>query len=171
MNTRITLEQLLRSRDERQAMEKRLADGHKGLTLIVLTVVVPGSVKRNGNSLVIARAGVEALREAFAGRIHLEIERDLMTGYEAFFMVDVPSGEAKNMACDIEDAHPLGRLFDIDVFDKEVHPISRTRVGRQSRPCLICGRAARLCMRERTHSYEELNDKISQLIQDYVRGI
>lgn len=168
---KITLDQLLKSRDERQALERRLINDHEGMTLIVLTVVMPGEEKRNDNSLVVARAGIEALHKQFEGHIRYEQERDLLTGYEAFVIVDLPTVEAKRMACTIEDTHPLGRLFDIDVFNNDALPISRTQVGGSPRPCLICGKVARVCMRERKHSYEELNNKINQLINDYVRGI
>lgn len=168
---KITLDQLLSSRDERQAMEQSLIRENSGLTLIVLTVVMPGDVKRNSNSLIVAQAAVEALHKAFEGHIRYEKERDLLTGYEAFIMVNLPPEDVKRMACGIEDTHPLGRLFDIDVFTRAALPVSRTQVGQPLRRCLICGNAARVCMREQKHSYEELQNKVNQLIQDYVRGI
>lgn len=43
----ITLEELLKSRDERHAHQMELLKEHEGLTLVCLTVVMPGSVKRN----------------------------------------------------------------------------------------------------------------------------
>jgi len=167
----ITLEQLLASRDERQALEKTLIERHKGCTLVVLTVVMPGSVKRNDSSLIVARAAVEALHKAFQGHIRYEEKRDLATGYEAFMMTDLPTDEAKRTACHVENSHPLGRLFDIDVFTADGQPISRASIGRASRRCLICEKDARVCMREHNHSYEELHAKINQLIQAYVRRV
>lgn len=168
---KITLEQLLKSRDERQALERKLIGAHRGLTLIVLTVVMPGEVKRNDQSLVVAKAGMEALHKHFEGHIRYEQERDLHTGFEAYAMVSLTPEEAKRTACAIEDSHPLGRLFDIDVFSPDALPLSRTQVGGSPRPCLICGNEARVCMRAHKHSYEELHDKINLLIHDYVRGI
>lgn len=167
----VTLDQLLQSRDNRQAMERQLIGEHPGLTLIVMTVVMPGAEKRNDNSLIVAKAGVRAVHDAFNGFISYALERDLDTGYEAFFMVDDSPEAAKRVACDIEDSHALGRLFDIDVFDAAARPLSRTMVGRQPRRCLICGEEARVCMRTRKHSYTELDARINQLIADYVRGI
>lgn len=167
----ITLEQLLHSRDERQTLEKRLIEEHKGLTLLVLTVVMPGRIKRNDNSLIAARAGVKALHEVFNGHIQYELERDLPTGYELFMLVNIPVEDAKRASCNIEDTHPLGRLFDIDVFTEDVLPVSRTALQLPTRRCLICEADARVCMRIRKHTYKELEERINQLIQTYVRGI
>lgn len=144
---------------------------HPGLTLVVLTVVMPGQVKRNDNSLVVAKAGVRAVRNAFEGLLVHALERDLDTGYEAFFLVDCSPEEAKRLACGVENTHPLGRLFDIDVLDTAARPLSRTQVGMAPRRCLICGEDARVCMRTRKHTYAELQARMDQLIGDYVRGI
>ena len=52
----ITLEQLLMSREQRWDTERRLLQEFPGQTLVVLTVVMPGRVKRNAHTRVIARA-------------------------------------------------------------------------------------------------------------------
>lgn len=61
----ITLDELLASRDARHAMQQKLMAEHSGKTLVCLTVVMPGSVKRNQQSLIVARAAVEAMRKAY----------------------------------------------------------------------------------------------------------
>lgn len=43
----VTLNELLASRDSRHAMQQKLLAEHSGKTLVCLTVVMPGSVKRN----------------------------------------------------------------------------------------------------------------------------
>ena len=62
----ITLHELLASRDARHATQQKLLAEHSGKTLVCLTVVMPGSVKRNQQSLTAAHAAVEAMRKAFA---------------------------------------------------------------------------------------------------------
>ena len=52
----ITLEQLLGSRDARHARQMSLLEQHPDKTLVCLTVVMPGSVKRNEQSLTVAHA-------------------------------------------------------------------------------------------------------------------
>ena len=102
----ITLEELLKSRDERHEHQLALLKEHPGLTLVCLTVVMPGSVKRNVQSLVAGHAGLDALRERFAGEAVALEERDLDTGYEVYLLTGLPPLEAKKRACEIEEHQP-----------------------------------------------------------------
>ncbi len=167
----ISLDMLLKSRDQRQAMQQQLITANPGLTLVCLTVVMPGSVKRNEQSLTVAQAAVEALKHELDDRLTYLDERDLPTGYEAFLLVSMSPVETKKVTCGIEENHPLGRLFDIDVFDAEGHPVPREAVGLQPRRCMLCENEARWCMRNRTHTQEELHNHIKSLIAKYVRGL
>ena len=184
-NMPITLDELLASRDARHAMQQKLMAEHSGKTLVCLTVVMPGSVKRNQQSLTVARAAVKAMRKAYnisddllpetellTNELKAEageclVERDLNTGYEAYLITPLPLLEAKRVAVDIEDTHPLGRLIDIDVIDAQGIPVSRDRVGGQPRRCLVCDHEARYCMRMRWHTQEEIWARIKQMTDDY----
>ena len=191
----VTLNELLASRDSRHAMQQKLLAEHSGKTLVCLTVVMPGSVKRNQQSFIVAHAAVEQMIESyelgvrndelgvrndelgirndelgvrFGGRL---IERDLETGYEAYLITDLPLLEAKRIAVQIEDSHPLGRLFDIDIIDKDGVPVSRDRVGSHPRRCLVCNREARYCMRMRWHTQEEIWERINAMVDEYQANI
>lgn len=165
----ITLDRLLASRDARASFQKELLKSYPGKTLICLTVIMPGKVKRNLQSIVVAQAAVTALVSAFSdSMLRLEL-RDLPTGYEAYLVTSLSNKEAKRMACGIEDGHPLGRLFDVDVIDDEGIPVSRTSIGQSPRKCLVCCNETAYCMRARTHSPAELFAKINEMIEDYVR--
>ena len=165
----ITLDVLLQSRDNRHSLQQQLLRQHPDGTLVCLTVVMPGSVKRNLYSVVTAQAAVTALLDRFGEHVQATQARDLATGYEAYLITDLPALEAKRVTCDIEDSHPLGRLFDIDVMDRNGTPISRQAVGGEPRRCLLCDHEARWCMRNHSHSQEELMVHIRQLVDDYVR--
>ena len=145
----ITLDALLQSRDSRHALQQQLLQQHPGGTLVCLTVVMPGSVKRNLYSVVTAQAALTALLDRLGEHVSATRARDLATGYEAYLITDLPALEAKRVTCDIEDSHPLGRLFDIR--------------------CLLCEHEARWCMRNRSHTQEELMAHIQKLVDDYVR--
>ena len=153
----ITLHELLASRDARHATQQKLLAEHSGKTLVCLTVVMPGSVKRNHQSLCAAHAAVEAMREAFhlndmsdAEREAVLTERDLNTGYEAY--------------------HPLGRLFDIDVINTDGIPVARNDIGEKPRRCLVCEHEARYCMRMRWHTQEEIWAKINEMVDLYTKA-
>ena len=165
----ITLDALLQSRDNRHALQQQLMQQHPGSTLVCLTVVMPGSVKRNLYSVVTAQAALTALLDRLGEHIQAVRARDLETGYEAYLITGLPALEAKRVTCDIEDSHPLGRLFDIDVMDSDGMPITRQTVGGEPRRCLLCDHEARWCMRNHSHSQEELMAHIQRLVNDYVQ--
>lgn len=165
----ITLDQLLASREERASFQKELLKSYPGKTLVCLTVIMPGKVKRNLQSLIVAQAALTALVSAFGvSMLKLEV-RDRQTGYEAYLETALSRDEAKRKTCSIEDTHPLGRLFDLDVIDADGVPISRETIGLNPRKCLICDNEARYCMRNRTHTLSELSARIDEMIEAYVR--
>lgn len=165
----ITLDMLLESREKRWQLQRQLIQDNPGLTLVCLTVIMPGNVKRNAQSLVVAHAAVEAIQEAFGQSIQWQREQDLSTGYECYYLVDMSMIACKRLACEIEDNHPLGRLFDIDVINTHVEPVSRSVIGREGRKCLLCDHDARYCMRNHTHTRDELQQKIQQMIEAYAQ--
>ena len=164
----VSLPQLLAARDARAALERDLIARHADCTLVVLTVVVPGAEKRTEASLLVARAACAALDKLLAAHCRHRLERDLATGFEAYWLVDLPQEEAKRRTVELEDTHPLGRLFDADIILPEGRPLSRTELGAPPRRCLLCDREARFCMRNGSHTREELHAKIAQMIADYV---
>ena len=164
----ITLHELLASRDARHATQQKLLAEHSGKTLVCLTVVMPGSVKRNQQSLTAAHAAVEAMRKAFGQEQLLEL--DLETGYEAYLITPMPLLEAKRIAVNIEDTHPLGRLFDIDIINADGVPVSRDAIGEKPRRCLVCDHEARYCMRMRWHTQEDIWAKINEMVDSYVEA-
>ena len=192
----ITLNELLASRDARHATQQKLLAEHSGKTLVCLTVVMPGSVKRNQQSLTAAHAAVEAMRKAFGIKENKSLspleppenpenleplaplespapallELDLETGYEAYLITPMPLLEAKRIAVNIEDTHPLGRLFDIDIINADGVPVSRDAIGEKPRRCLVCDQEARYCMRMRWHTQEEIWAKINEMVDSYVEA-
>lgn len=163
----VTLDRLLQSREERHLHQMSLLQLYPGKTLVSMTVIMPGPVKRDSRSLTVAGAGEDALKEAFRGRILLTEARDLETGYECYLVTDIPQDDAKQICCGIEDTAPLGRLFDLDVIGEDGVPLSRSGFGFPPRRCLVCDREARYCMRNHTHTLEELFATIDKMIADY----
>ena len=161
----ITLEQLLEARDRRYEKQLALVKEWPDKTLVSMTVVLPGPVKRDARSLKVAEAGVKAVQDMLSP-VYRELY-DRETGFEGFFIVDAPLLDVKKACCEIENEHPFGRLMDLDVLEpvgESVVPVSRERVGEEPRRCLLCDRPARECMRAHTHSFGEIVQTIDKII-------
>ena len=128
---------------------------------------MPGKTKRNVNSLFVAEQALKSIEQEFSSSVLYRQEKDLQTGFEAYFVVEGEAKTVKKRLVSIEEQHPLGRLFDIDVIDFGGVPISRKDIGIEPRKCLICGNESRYCMRNFTHTQEELQNKIAEMINEY----
>ncbi|MBO4965777.1 MAG: citrate lyase holo-[acyl-carrier protein] synthase [Muribaculaceae bacterium] len=163
-----TLDEVLLARDERAGRHARLVDRPDGETLLALTVIVPGAVKRNLRSLTVDHAAMSAVLSVFNSDILSVDEFDFITGFEADFIIARPAEDVKRIAVAIEETHPLGRLFDLDVIMRGGRPMSRDIIGAEARRCLCCDRPARYCMRARTHSSEEISDMVDSIVDKYI---
>lgn len=158
----ISLEQLLRSRDERSEFQQKLLKEWQ-LPLVSFTVNMPGPDKLNDRSLYIFNRGREAIKEALSDKIVFSEERELATGPEGYYIVNMDPSELKKTTCALEDSTELGRLYDIDVIGPS-GGISREDLGLEMRRCLICGMPGAACARNRTHSVSELIEAIDGII-------
>lgn len=162
-----TLEMMLAARDMRRERQARHFSEHPELTLLVATVVAPGKYKLTDRTAIVAGAEREELHRCFAGLIKDELSLDLPTGHETWFTLDLDAMRAKRIAAAIEDTHPLGRLFDLDVIAPSLTPVSRSELGLQPRSCLLCDNEARVCMRARTHSPAEVETRVASMIDSF----
>ncbi len=158
------------------ARERRVARGMNllkkyNLPLICFTMNIVGD-KKTGTLI---KAGFELGDELL--RTHLKAERlplvhteqhTTKAGYEAFYVVDGEPAHLKHVAADIEESLPVGRLFDMDVWDVDGTRWDRERLGFDPRRCLLCHEPAKICARERRHSTEELLRKTERLLDDAV---
>lgn len=167
----VTLEDMLKARDKRQAYQRLLLERNPEATLIIFTVVAPGKEKHNRNTAIIAEAGCKALREMLHVDILFWEEKDLPTGFELWILTGLTPSRAKHKTVFVEETHPLGRLMDIDVIGANLKPVSRTELNLPSRRCLICDNDARVCMRIGSHTYGELLQTISERVEQYVTSV
>lgn len=162
----ITLSQLLEGRDRRAALQKTLLERY-GLPLVSFTVNMPGAIKRCARSERIHKAGVAAIHGALAGHIAEWTVRDPVTGPEAFFLCALDPIQLKLRMCELEEAHTLGRLFDIDVLTAPGVTVSRESLGLPARKCLLCGQDGAACARSRAHPLPALLAEIDVLLARY----
>ena len=168
-NMPVTLEDVIANRDARVERQKAMLAPGKG-AVVSFTVNMPGPVKDTENARSIFHAGLQSVIACAttAGWDVLEWQAIFpKTGPEALFLVDAGHVAVKEAMVVIEESHPLGRLFDLDVLDPKGAPVARKEGGRQLRACLLCGEPAAVCGRSRAHSFEELTCRITAMVADF----
>lgn len=165
----VTLLQMLDARENRVRKQTELLSRFRK-PLICFTMNIAGPEKNNPLITEGFRMG-QALAEAqLAGLPVLHREEVLAdTGCEGYYVVDADTAPLKALMAEIEDASPVGRLFDLDVLDLQGKKVCREALGLPGRKCLICGNPVYLCSSRRSHSVEALQDKTRQLLLDALR--
>ena len=118
METTVSLVQMLDARERRVRHQQELLAQYRK-PLICFTMNICGPVK---DSPLIRRGfgrGRQLLRQQFLRAKLTPLYQDAVrevTGCEAFYVLDADPLTIKKFTTDIEDATPLGRLFDMDVI-------------------------------------------------------
>ena len=168
MPNEVSLLEMLDARERRvQHQQALLAQYHK--PLICLTMNIAGPVK---DSPLIRRGfarGQQLLRQQLfrAGLTPLHTDaRCEATGCEAFYVLDAAPLTIKKFTTDIEDATPLGRLFDMDVLRPDGVKVDRQELQLEGRRCLICGGPAKVCSSRRVHTVAELQATTTAILTE-----
>ena len=165
----VSLEQVLDSRD-RRAERQAAALGRFGLPLVSVTIVMPGAVKDSPLSRSLLTEARSALDHLFADSgwaVRLSQSLFEPTGPEALYAVEAEAQTLKRAMVALEDQHPLGRLWDLDVHCPRAGSLSRRSLGLRPRPCLVCDDDAHACARSQRHPLPYLLKAITEKIHAY----
>ncbi len=166
---KVSLQQLLDCKEQRAFRQRELISIHS-LPLVSFSINMVGAIKKNALSSRAFYAGYQTIvDDCLAKNLPIvDIEKTIaVTGYEALFSVNTKSyAQLKLAMVNIEDTHPFGRLFDIDVIDIDGLPISRDTFDLPRRRCFVCEQEAKLCARNRSHSLDELLNKMTEIIHE-----
>lgn len=159
-----SLLEILDARENRARRQQQLLNRFQK-PLLCFTMNIPGPVKLDRNISIGFHVGKWLLEDALSRHHVLHRESRLgHTGCEAFYVVDMPARELKQLVIDLEDIDPIGRLFDMDVLDIDGKKLTREELGFPKRKCLLCGQDAVLCARSRAHGLEALQDRTGFLL-------
>ena len=163
----VSVEDMALRREARAAKQKQLIREH-GLPVVCFTMNIAGPIKYSPAIEICFNLGVEQLLLTLgmfnAKPVHEEYHID-HTGCEAFFCFSgLNARMLKAQAVKLEENWDFGRLFDIDVIDKNGEKLGRSK----ARKCLICERPAAECARNRTHTVEELQAKTKELLREAI---
>lgn len=162
----VELPAMLAAREERASRQAAWLKEY-ARPLLSFTLNIPGPIKTSPD----LRQGFEEGRVALEGRLRAaqlpciaQMEVHNVTGDEALLAIDGDAAEIKRICTEIEEHHPLGRLFDLDVLAADGTKLSRPLPRR----CLLCTEQAQVCARSRRHSVEELTAEIERLLTAYL---
>lgn len=156
----VTLQEVLDNREARAAEQMELLRRYR-MPLLCVTMNIAGPVKQSGLIRFAFQEAVQPLRERLS--IVHEVLWDRRTGPEAFLVCGLTAAELKKIALDLENARPVGRLYDLDVLDTGGNKLSRP----EPRTCLVCGGLAGPCARSRAHGLEIVRQATDALLRDF----
>ena len=164
---------MLAARDARAARQRALAEEFGGVgqerassatSVVSLTLVVPGADKNPPWAPRVFAAALHEAAAAFAPDLLLHREsHDGLAGPQGYLVLAAPPQEVKRRLVAVEDSHPWGRLFDLDVV-VDGTPLSRTEVGAPPRRCLVCEGPAAPCARSRAHDLPTLASAVAAVL-------
>ena len=158
----VTLTEMLDQREMRAAMLDELASRYPKDTILCFKLNIPGPIKNNELITRIFDDGMLRIKEVLHDPVLCSLTID-KTGPELILRLAEGPRCVKEKMIRLEEASPIARLYDIDIFFKGV-AISRETLGLKERPCFICCGPAKACARSRAHSVEAMLDKIEQLV-------
>jgi holo-ACP synthase len=153
---------------ERRFFTRRglLPAGTEGLVLLQICINTPGEEKNSSAIREMYAAALDSLKKAAPESLRgLESYEDRPTGPEGFLLFAMEGRELKRLCFSLEETHPLGRLWDLDVFLPDGTQISRRDLDLPPRSCFLGGENAHDCARSRKHSVAELTEYIHTLFQ------
>jgi len=158
---------ILEDREKRYNEILAIIDKYK-VPVICGKINYPGNAKNTPE----AQKAFQILKQQLENRSYGKcVFKKILSGEDGnsiLIAINLEPLKAKKVSIDIEVAHPLGRIFDIDVYAGLGESIGREKLGLGPRKCIICGEDARVCMRAGSHSIEEVVNKVNQLIRDNI---
>jgi holo-ACP synthase len=156
-------DKILAGREERYLLGKNLLEAYR-VPLLVATVNFPGPEKVHPTAWFVFQEMADSLRY-----LHLEHKVSGVNEAGPYLMGTITGDilKAKEKTAAIEDQHPLGRIFDLDLVAYPYRRVGRQDLGLARRKCLLCLNPAIQCMRGGKHPLPELLQKIEKLIGEY----
>ncbi len=167
--TEVSLPEILDRRERRAQRQQELLKQYQ-LPLICCTLNIIGPVKYTRLISKAFHREIKELKECLWALnvpiIYHEAEEG-PTGCEGFFVVDGDIQTIKENMVAMEDIHPLGRLFDMDLIRTNGEKMSRSEVGEEGRKCLLCSNPVFVCSRSRAHSVSKLVACQNEILWDW----
>jgi holo-ACP synthase/triphosphoribosyl-dephospho-CoA synthase len=166
---RVTLEAMLRARENRAKLQNELISRYS-CSVVSYTLNIAGPLKRfppGDRSFYVGKMEIEKQLASNGWTAAESVLTDAATGLECLWAVDADFAKLKSAMAALEERHPLGRLFDVDVIARDGVKVSRDMVGLPERACIVCGKPGMGCARSREHPLDEIQSRARSIIDNY----
>ena len=166
----VTSVELRAARDRRVLKKWELLTPGGEICLVEFSLNIAGAVKTFPFSRAAFREEVRELSDRLSRFSVLKTEvYEKNTGDCAFFLLKSQAIQVKKFLVSIEESHPLGRLFNLDVCGPDGISVKRHDLGLLPRTCLVCGEDAHVCAEKKSHSMELIQWQTAKLFHEFFR--
>lgn len=137
-------------------------------TLIQFQCNYPGLEKNNDITVELKNIFLEEFKFFFFRNSKIILLKELSNalGPLVFFRTKKNPYNVKKELINFEKNHDISKYWDIDVFF-DSKKISRYELGHEPRKCFICNYSAKYCGMKRSHTLNELINKITEDIKKH----
>ena len=166
----VTSVELRAARDRRVLKKWELLTPGGDICLVEFSLNIAGAVKTFPFARAAFREEVRELSDRLSRFSVLKTEvYEKNTGNCAFFLLKSQAIQVKKFLVSIEESHPLGRLFNLDVCGPDGISVKRHDLGLLPRTCLVCGEDAHVCAEKKSHSMELIQWQTAKLFHEFFR--
>lgn len=166
----VTSVELRAARDRRVLKKWELLTPGGEICLVEFSLNIAGAVKTFPFARAAFREEVRELSDRLSRFSVLKTEvYEKNTGDCAFFLLKSQAIQVKKFLVSIEESHPLGRLFNLDVCGPDGISVKRHDLGLLPRTCLVCGEDAHVCAQKKSHSMELIQWQTAKLFHEFFR--
>ena len=166
--------EVLQFREKKAMLQIQLFNNDSDVVIVSLGMNIPGPVKCSSLIYCAFDEGIQKLerliREQGGEVLHKRILNE-DAGYAAVYSIrGIDSYKIKKETILLEDTHPLGRLWDIDIVRQDGLAVGRNMIVRRRRKCFLCSCSAGECGRSRKHEVGELQKRVVEIILNWQAG-
>ncbi|MBS5511105.1 MAG: citrate lyase holo-[acyl-carrier protein] synthase [Clostridium sp.] len=166
----VTSGELRAARNQRVLKKWELLTPGGEICLVEFSLNIAGAVKTFPFARAAFREEVRELSDRLSRFSVLKTEvYEKNTGDCAFFLLKSQAIPVKRFLVSIEESHPLGRLFNLDVCGPDGASVKRHDLGLLPRTCLVCGEDAHICTEKKSHSMELIQWQTAKLFLEFFR--
>lgn len=166
----VTSVELRAARDRRVLKKWELLTPGGEICLVEFSLNIAGAVKTFPFARAAFREEVRELSDRLSRFSILKTEvYEKNTGDCAFFLLKSQAIQVKKFLVSVEESHPLGRLFNLDVCGPDGISVKRHDLGLLPRTCLVCGKDAHVCAQKKSHSMELIQWQTAKLFHEFFR--